>query len=307
MGSSKNSIVSLNPSVPMPQTRGPLGTNGDAGDPGTPVWFVGDTPGPLGVQDHADPDSTMFRFRLIHLLGPPAERTSSQTGALECRNELLPHYLQDYLAAVRDPTETWVAQQKLSKAEIQQLVRETKQRLDMFARDEKALVIEIDKVQKDIEVYERIKTWYQAESIKKEVLLIDVQNKFIDLRWGGKSAKVGGINTDADGAIFINDDFRNAHPEVIIQGYVLHEQVHEKYYKEMNITVAGIRSMVNPLKHGKLISQTWAAGQKIESELKAHQVQKEFYESFLSNLRPEKTRSERMIKALRAKEAITSP
>lgn len=46
-----------------PKTPGPLGTNADAGDPRTPKWFVGDTPGPLGSKDHADPDAAMCQFR----------------------------------------------------------------------------------------------------------------------------------------------------------------------------------------------------------------------------------------------------
>lgn len=36
-------------------TPGPLGHN-DAASPDTPAAFVGDTPGPLGINDHADPN-----------------------------------------------------------------------------------------------------------------------------------------------------------------------------------------------------------------------------------------------------------
>lgn len=304
MATSKNSILGFNPSVQMPQTCGPLGTNGDAGDPNTPVWFVGDTPGPLGFQDHADPNSPMFTFKLTPQRGPFAEQSAIRMEVLECRNEIVPNYLRDYFSAVRDPTETWVAQQKLSKSEIQQLVEETEQRLAMFAKDEEALVTEIDKVRKDIEVYEIVKTWYQAESIKKEVLMIDVKNKFNNLRWDGKGVKVGGIN--ADGA-FVNAAFRKANSEVIVQGYVLHELVHQKDRNEMNSLVAVSNTIANPFAHSMFYDETWVAGYHIESELKAHQAQKEFYEGFLSNLRLEKTRSERLVKALRVKEAVTSP
>jgi hypothetical protein len=51
------------PWAASPRTPGPLGTNGDAGDPATPSWFVGDTPGPVGHNDHADPNGTMCRMR----------------------------------------------------------------------------------------------------------------------------------------------------------------------------------------------------------------------------------------------------
>lgn len=49
--------------TPSPKTPGPLGTNMDAADPSTPLWFRGDTPGPLGVNDYADPDTKMCRLR----------------------------------------------------------------------------------------------------------------------------------------------------------------------------------------------------------------------------------------------------
>ena len=53
----------LAPWAASPRTPGPLGTNGDAGDPATPSWFVGDTPGPVGHNDHADPNGNMWRMK----------------------------------------------------------------------------------------------------------------------------------------------------------------------------------------------------------------------------------------------------
>ncbi|QWV97210.1 glycoside hydrolase family 104 protein [Geomonas nitrogeniifigens] len=41
-------------------TPGPLGHN-DAASPDTPRSFVGDTPGPLGVNDHAEPNPRLLR------------------------------------------------------------------------------------------------------------------------------------------------------------------------------------------------------------------------------------------------------
>lgn len=42
-----------------PRTGGPMGTKMDAADPSTPPWFLGETKGPLGHQDHADPNIKM--------------------------------------------------------------------------------------------------------------------------------------------------------------------------------------------------------------------------------------------------------
>jgi hypothetical protein len=244
-------------------------------------------------------------FRQTHSLRPQVGRSKIQTA--ECREEPIPNYIEKYKAELRGPTETWVAQQKFSKTEIQELVQEAERQMEMFTIQENALVAEIDKVQKDIEAYEEVKIWYGKESVAREVTLQDVRDKFNDLRWGGKGVKVGGIDTNADGAAVISDEFRKANPEVIVQGYVLHEQVHQKHFKEMNVVSAGFRSIVNGLKHGKPFGQTWAAGQKIDSEFEAHRVQKEFYENCLSGVRSERSPSERLIKALRAKKMSTSP
>lgn len=48
-----------NPFLASPRTPGPLGQN-DAADPDTPDWFLGDTPGPTGLNDYADPTGTNF-------------------------------------------------------------------------------------------------------------------------------------------------------------------------------------------------------------------------------------------------------
>jgi hypothetical protein len=52
-----------------PRTGGPLGTKSDSADTSTPSWFLGDTKGPLGHNDHADPDARMcsmdaYRYRI---------------------------------------------------------------------------------------------------------------------------------------------------------------------------------------------------------------------------------------------------
>jgi hypothetical protein len=44
----------MNPFERAAFTPGPLGHN-DAASPDSPFWFRGDTPGPLGFNDHADP------------------------------------------------------------------------------------------------------------------------------------------------------------------------------------------------------------------------------------------------------------
>ena len=68
MANSRNPILGQNPRTAIPRTGGPLGTNGDAADPDAPDWLLGDTPGPLGNGDHADPNSRMFGQK--HLPGP---------------------------------------------------------------------------------------------------------------------------------------------------------------------------------------------------------------------------------------------
>lgn len=61
-GSSPPGVTGANPSNPSATTRGPLGSNNDAADPDTPQWFKGNTPGPVGHGDHADPAGTMCQM-----------------------------------------------------------------------------------------------------------------------------------------------------------------------------------------------------------------------------------------------------
>lgn len=299
MGNSKDVILGLDPWAPQVKTGGPLGANGDAADPNTPYWLIGNTPGPLGHQDHADPNQAMCRARLnaaptVSGLRQPSTRPDANV-------------LESYFAAMRSPEETWVGQQKLSPDELQTLVHEAELRLELFARDEAALVQVIDKVRKDIDVYGLVQTWYVGEADRREVLLAEIHSKFNDLRWGGKGVKVGGISETVEGNVVIDEDFRNANPAVIILGYELHEQVHYKHMSEMNRTVAGFRSLVNPLKYGKLLAQNWVAARKIESELAAHREQLNFYQTCLAGLPSEKARTERLLKALRARQPTVKP
>jgi hypothetical protein len=80
MGNSSNvGTTGHTPWASPPNTTGPSGSNSDAGDPHTPRWFVGDTPGTLGVQDHADPNGRMCRMaprrsRIGEYLSQEAER-----------------------------------------------------------------------------------------------------------------------------------------------------------------------------------------------------------------------------------------
>src|SRR5258708_38870892 len=59
-GSTRAGSLGTYPWIPSSRTCGPLGTNNDAGDPKTRQWVFGDTPGPTGHNDHADPDSYRF-------------------------------------------------------------------------------------------------------------------------------------------------------------------------------------------------------------------------------------------------------
>ena len=63
MAGSRSDSFRSDPWISSPKTPGPLGTNRDAGDPSTPTWFRGDTPGSLGVNDYADPGTLMCRLR----------------------------------------------------------------------------------------------------------------------------------------------------------------------------------------------------------------------------------------------------
>jgi hypothetical protein len=56
LAGSRPGSAGLDPWVASPRTGGPLGSNKDAADPETPAWFLGNTPGPLGHNDFADPN-----------------------------------------------------------------------------------------------------------------------------------------------------------------------------------------------------------------------------------------------------------
>jgi hypothetical protein len=67
-----------------PRTSGSLGTNRDAGDPGTPRWFRSDTAGSLGLGDYADPDTIMCRLRTeVAALGGAPTVADAAAGKVE--------------------------------------------------------------------------------------------------------------------------------------------------------------------------------------------------------------------------------
>lgn len=63
MAGSKEPRICLDPYARSTRTPGPLGMGGDAADPSTCWWFVGDTPGPVGCGDHAAPGSPAALMR----------------------------------------------------------------------------------------------------------------------------------------------------------------------------------------------------------------------------------------------------
>jgi hypothetical protein len=60
MGEGSNPICK-NPWAASARKRGSLGTKKDAADPNTPAWFLGDTRGPVGRHDRADPSAKVNR------------------------------------------------------------------------------------------------------------------------------------------------------------------------------------------------------------------------------------------------------
>jgi hypothetical protein len=87
-----------NPFLDFPRTPGPLGVN-DAAAPNSPAWLIGDTPGPLGEADWADPDHAADHRVLLAQTGPTlpiAEATPAEyvpdLGATQATLEMYDHY-----------------------------------------------------------------------------------------------------------------------------------------------------------------------------------------------------------------------
>lgn len=89
MGNSSNAgTTGHSPWVSPPNTSGPSGSNSDSGDPNTPRWFLGDTPGTLGIQDNADPNGLMCRMtqkrgQIGAYLSQEAERLQRQRAIVQ--------------------------------------------------------------------------------------------------------------------------------------------------------------------------------------------------------------------------------
>jgi hypothetical protein len=65
MANSRLPILGLDPFELAARTPGPLGHN-DAASPDSPNWLRGDTPGPLGMNDHSDPDALLRKLVRAH-------------------------------------------------------------------------------------------------------------------------------------------------------------------------------------------------------------------------------------------------
>ena len=74
-----------NPFSRSPWTPSPLGHN-DAASPFTPAWFVGATPGPLGVKDHGDPNPIRLyrpiKFKALVVKVPSVPADQGQKAAV---------------------------------------------------------------------------------------------------------------------------------------------------------------------------------------------------------------------------------
>lgn len=84
MGDSKTTILGRRPDAGVNTAHRPLGTARDAGSPETPDWFVGDTPGPLGVNDYADPNTPMGRAQAL--------QSHSEVSSLPIVDPIAGHY-----------------------------------------------------------------------------------------------------------------------------------------------------------------------------------------------------------------------
>lgn len=291
MGDSKIHVQGRDGGTASVRTAGALGSNGDAGDPDTPRWFVGDTPGPLGVGDHADPDVPRNRASRWGMPQAAASRPAA-------RQSLLAHeQIAALLCEQREASQAWLARQARTPEEARELMAEARLRLEACRLDEEALQDEIEKVRQDIEVYQRLQVWFVAESSSREVLVEEVRRRFNDLRWGGKGVKVGGIDVAREGKPQISQSFRDSRRAIVVTGYELHEAVHQRDFDDTSAAAAFFGSLrySNP---AKVLPQTWAAGRTIRSELAAHGAQRDFYVEALANVRSESLRCQRLVEAL---------
>lgn len=280
MAGSKVPRHNLTPGVPHPKNPGPWGTNGDGGDPDTPPWFVGDTAGPVGLGDYAAPDSPMRYF------GSPRGVTDEQPIAAQQCSERIRAYSA---SLTPEPSPQFFTPSDPAKALIQ-----AEGQLKDLNEDEKALVTEIDKVKRDLEVWEDVQKWFEVESGKRVVVVTESRDKFNDLRWGGTGKKVGGINPSAGGDVVISKDFAESHRAVVTEGYLRHEQVHQKNFKGMGRAEAVWGYVTKG--RGSFVTDA-----HIKDELEAHKAQQEFYGKCLSKLPAQKADLERQIEELRAK------
>lgn len=279
MAGSKIPGPTSTPWAPAPKNPGPFGSNGDGGDPETPRWFVGDTPGPLGVNDYADPDSPMR--------------------SLMCRSGSNHGWLVMGSQSSQRKSAPATSAPGIRRADTQPSARnlpavtEAEQRLKKLNDDEKALRTEIDKVGKDLDAWNDVRKWFDVESRSRIVTLKESNDKFNMVRWSGQGKKVGGINTTAGGEVVLDQTFEKNNPAVIVDGYRRHEEVHKKDYNNIGSFEAGWGYIWN--------GESWATDRHITSELDAHRTQKEFYEDCLRKIPAQKAEVERQLKDLRAK------
>jgi hypothetical protein len=106
-GSKKVQHLGLDPRIMCALTPGSLGIH-DAASPDTPDWFRGDTPGPLGCEDHADPKFINRVYLLdLHLRrGPSLAPTPDLTNVpAEMLTEYVPQLVGQLVTNVREMAE----------------------------------------------------------------------------------------------------------------------------------------------------------------------------------------------------------
>lgn len=285
MASSKVPGFNTSPWILSPTTLGALGTNGDGGDPRTPRWFVGDTPGPLSVSDYASHDSGMRQLTASRGSSHPSPFVPLRCSAT---GSPVPRFILQAVLGATPPSQP--------PSPSPTSIPDAEQRLQELNDEENALESEIDKVDKDLSAWEEVRKWFEVERGKREVHPKESNDKFNLLRWGGKGVKVGGIDTKTDGDVVLNPTFEASHPAVIVEGYRRHELVHKKNFNDMGSfeaawgwATAGRDSFVTE--------------RHIKDEAEAHGTQKKFYEESLTKLLAEKAELERLLKDIRAKTA----